>query len=166
MAMELRVGELLVEQGVLNLAQVQQVLDEQQVTGEPFGLICERLLGVDPKSVESAWALQYARLTRQVDPACEAYDPHAQQLVTRRQAWQFRVLPIRFDGLELMLATTASHLPRALRFATNVVGVPVYLVMTDARGLGQALCRHYPLAGMNAASVTDDALDRLLEQRH
>ena len=161
--MELRVGEFLVEQGVLNLAQVKMVLDEQQVTGEPFGLICERHLGIDPKMVESAWATQYARLTRKIDPVLEAYDPGAQQLVTRRQAWQFRILPVRFDGHELMVATTQSHLPRALRFATNVVGVPVYLVMADALRLGEALCRHYPLPGMNAASVDDDALDRILE---
>ena len=71
-------------------------------------------------------------------------------------------LPVRFDGSELMLATTERHLRRTLRFAMNVLGVPVYLVMASPDGLGRGLCRHYPWPGMSPASVLDDQLDRLL----
>jgi len=83
-------------------------------------------------------------------------------LISRRQAWQFRVLPLRFDGRELMLVTTRTHLCRALRFATAVMCVPVYLVLATPAALGEALCRHYPLPGMTPQSVYDDASDRLL----
>jgi hypothetical protein len=161
--MELRVGELLVENGVLDVSQVDEVLAEQKRTGEPFGKICERMFDIDPAAVEAAWAFQYARITRRVDPRTEYFEPRALALVTRRQAWQFRVLPIRFDGAELMIATTQQHLPRALRFASNVVGIPVYLVVAESDALGAALCRHYPLPGMTPAAVDDGALDRLLE---
>lgn len=160
--MELRLGELLVEQGVLATAQVERILEAQQATGHPFGLLAEQMFGVDPTEVEAAWAHQYARLTRTIDPVLEHFDAEALRLVTRRQAWQFRVLPVRFDPVELMLATTRQHLRRALRFATNVVGVPVYMVMCDPDQLGAALCRHYPMAGMTPRSVVDDGLDRLL----
>jgi hypothetical protein len=164
--MEVRIGQLLIESGVLNDEQVERVLQQQHITGEPFGLIAEELFGVDPAAVEAAWARQYAGLTRTVDPAVEVFDERAMALVTRRQAWQFRVLPIRFEPVELMVATTRIHLGRALRFANNVVGLPVFFVMAEPADLGRALCRHYPLPGMTPESVLDDGLGRLLARRN
>lgn len=163
--MEVRLGQLLVQSGVLSQHQVDQILSEQTRCGEPFGLICERMFSVNPSAVEDAWAMQYVSLTRKVDPLREAIDSHALELVTRRQAWQFRVLPMRFDGDELMVATTAPHLRRALRFANNLIAVPVYLVLAEAKTLGEAMCRHYPLPGMTPASINDDGMDRLLGER-
>lgn len=160
--MELRLGELLVEHGVLTPVQVSSILEQQRETGEPFGVLAERLFDVDPASVEDAWAQQYAHLTRAIDPEVEACEDAAMRLVTRRQAWQFRVMPIRFDGAELMVATTRVHLRRALRFATNVIGVPTYLVMAEPEALGRALCRHYALPGMSPRSVVDDGMDQIL----
>jgi hypothetical protein len=117
---------------------------------------------VQPESVERAWATQYASLTRTIDPAREPMDSAALELITRRQAWQFRVLPIRFDGRELMLATTRTQLRRALRFANNVMGLPVFLVLAEPRALGEALCRHYAMPGMTPQSVNDDCMDDVL----
>lgn len=159
--MELRLGKLLIESGVLTEAQLQVILAEQQRTGEPLGVLAERLYNVDPAATESAWARQYSRLTRTIDPSCEVFDDRARDLITRRQAWQFRVLPIRFEPHELMLATTQRHLPRALRFATTVIGCPVFFVLAEPEALGEALCTHFPLPGMTARSVVDDGLDRL-----
>jgi hypothetical protein len=161
----LRIGDLLVERGILSKEQVHDILDEQKSSGEPFGAICERLFDVSPETIEEAWASQYISITRKVNPAIETIDQKAVELVSRRQAWQFRVLPIRWDGRELMVATTPAHLRRALRFVTRFLGVPVYLVIADSRALGDALCRHYPLAGMTPASIDDGALDHLLSPR-
>lgn len=163
--MKLRLGQLLVESGILADWQVERVLQEQAVCGQPFGLICERLFHVDPEQVEHAWSRQYAGLTRQVDPRIEAVEPRAAASVTRRQAWQFRVMPLRFDGDELVMATTQQHLPRALRFANNVIGVPVYFVLASPAALGEALCQQYPMAGMTPSSINDDAMDLILGER-
>jgi hypothetical protein len=149
---------------VLTEKQVDDVLARQNRTGEPFGLICERLFDVSPRTIESVWAEQYAGLTRQVDLTVEHFEDRAIELVTRRQAWQFRILPIRFDTHELLVATTQEHLPRALRFATNVIGVPIFFVLAEPGDLGAALCRHYPIAGMKPESVHDDAFERILAQ--
>ncbi len=159
--MEYRLGQLLVDGGVLTNAQVEQVLAHQVGTGEPFGLICERMFGVSPSVIEEAWAAQYARWTRHVDPAVEVFEPRALELITRRQAWQFRVLPIRFDGRELMIATTQRHIRRGLRFANNVLGVPSFFVMCKPRDLGLALCKHYALPGMTPEAVDDAGLDQV-----
>ena len=154
---EVRLGQLLVESEVLSNRQVDDIVAEQERTGEPFGLLAERLFGVDPQKIEDAWACQYAGLTRTVNPEVEVFDEHAVELVTRRQAWQFRILPLRFEGRELLIATTQVHLRRALRFATNIIGIPVFFVMADPMALGHALCTHYPLPGMTPESVSDDA---------
>ena len=162
--MEVRIGQLLLSSGVLSQSQVDEILETQRRTGRPFGLIGEELFDLDPGEVESAWAYQYARLTRHIDPDVEVFDAAALELVTRRQAWQFRSLPVRFDGAELMIATTERYLRRALGFATMVIGVPTFLVVAAPPPLGEALCRHYPLAGMSPLSVTDDSMDRLLRR--
>ena len=153
---ELRLGQLLVKSGVLTGPQVDTILSTQERGGEPFGLLAERLYGVDPQKIEEAWAEQYAVLTRTVNPEVEVYDAKACELVTRRQAWQFRILPLRFEGRELIIATTQGHLRRALRFATNVIGIPVFFVMADSLALGRTLCDRYPLPGMTPESVDDD----------
>jgi hypothetical protein len=159
--MQGRLGEVLVQSGVLSQEQVDQVLEKQSECGKPFGLLCERMFSIAPSQIEDAWATQYAGLTRTINPVTEVFDPQALSLITRRQAWQFRVLPIRFDDGELMMATTAQHLRRCLRFATNVITVPVYLVIAEPDALGQALCKHYPLPGMTAKSVVGNDLERL-----
>jgi hypothetical protein len=163
--MELRLGQVLIEQGVLNEDQVGRILERQRETGQPFGAVCEQMFRVDPEAIEHAWAMQYATLTRIVDPRCEAFEHAALELVSRRQAWQFRVLPIRFDDRELMMATTRRHLRRALRFATNVLGAPVYLVLAESLALGEALCRHYPMPGMTARAIDDEAMEQVLAER-
>jgi hypothetical protein len=160
--MEVRLGDLLVEHGVLTKAQVVAILDEQESCGEPFGVLAERIFGVDPAAVECAWARQYATLTRFVDPEAEAIDDRALDMVTRRQAWQFRVLPIRFEPRELMVATTQAHLPRALRFAISVIGYPVFFVLAAPAPLGRALCRHYPLPGLSADAIEGAGLHLLV----
>ena len=160
--MDVRLGQLLIEQGVLSAEQVTEALEHQAGSGEPLGLLCERMFGVAPEAIERAWAAQYARLTRTIDPEVERFEDRALGLITRRQAWQFRILPIRFDGDELMIATTQTHLRRALRFAVNVIGIPVFLVMTEEDKLGQALCRHYELPGFTPGCVRMSAINRLL----
>jgi hypothetical protein len=156
---EIRLGQLLVESGVLTGKQVDHIVAVQAKTGEPFGLLAEQLFAVDPQKIEEAWAKQYAGLTRTVDPEVEVFDEGAIGLVTRRQAWQFRILPLRFEGRELLIATTQQHLRRALRFATNVIGIPVFFVMAESRALGRGLCKRYPLPGMTPESVDDDVIE-------
>ncbi len=159
-----RIGELLVRSGVLTQQQVQLLLEYQQKTSRPLGWLAERHFGIDPTVIEEAWAQQYAGFTRAIDPEFEIYADDAAQLVTRRQAWQFCVLPIRFDDGELLVATTQHHLRRALGFATNVIGVPVFFVLAEPLALGRALCKRYPLPGLTPESVEDDeALNNLLE---
>ncbi len=140
-----RLGEILVNRGILTPDQVEMILDEQAETCRPLGLLAEERFGVPREAVEEAWVAQYEMLALQVDPAKEEVDPKVLDLVTRRQAWQFQVLPLRWDGFEVMTATTPTHLARAVRFATACVGAPCYFVLADPHQLHEAIDRHYPM---------------------
>ncbi|MCP4839830.1 MAG: hypothetical protein GY894_10810 [Planctomycetes bacterium] len=145
--MELRLGHLLVRNGILESSQVDRALIEQDRTGEPFGATCERLFGIDPRDVERAWADQYASLTQKISLRDEVLDSEVLSLLTRRQAWQFGAMPIRWDGGELMVATTSDLLVRAHRFLSGTLTFPVFFVMTSREDLAATLQRVYPLPG-------------------
>lgn len=144
-----RIGQLLIEHGVLNEHQVARILEEQRTTHRPFGEIAERLFNIDERAVEDAWAHQYAMLARQVDPTMVKVDPAALALLSPRQAWQFRVLPIGYDGDELTICTAREHLARALRFSMRHLATPCYFVLATSEALGHALVRYYPVGGMS-----------------
>lgn len=151
--MALRLGELLVEQGLLTPEQVERILAAQREMGRPFGYLAEQLFGLAAKDIEAAWARQFSQITESVDPLQERVDPAVLESVSRRQAWQFGLLPIRRTGHELMVATTVEHLPRAARFVAWHLGEPVYFVITEAPRLEVALQAHYPLPGMTLGGI-------------
>ena len=159
MSKPIRIGENLVEQGVLSEQQVFEILQAQREQHLPFGVLAERMFEVTVESIENAWVEQYYRYTGPIDLDQHHVDAEALRLINRRQAWQFRILPLRFEGRELLIATTQQHLRRALRFATNVIGIPVFFVMARPKALGQALCKRYPLPGMTPELVDEDVIE-------
>lgn len=147
----IRIGELLVEQGVLSEQQVFEVVEAQRRTGEPFGVIAERLFDVTSESIEKAWAEQYHRFTGDLDLSAERFDPRAMELVTRRQAWQFELIPIRFDhGGELLIAASQRRLPRAVTFVARQLEHVTFFRITDTEQLRTYLQRYYPMPEISA----------------
>jgi hypothetical protein len=96
--MVLRIGELLVAQGVLDETQVAQVLETQRNVPEPFGAICERLFGISPRTIEGVWSEQYARLS---------FDDGALMLATTKRhlarALRFATNVIRYPAIFVIL---------------------------------------------------------------
>ncbi|MAG17245.1 MAG: hypothetical protein CMJ21_04160 [Phycisphaerae bacterium] len=155
----LRIGEILVEQGVLSQTQVGAILEQQKETGIPFGVLAERLFGVTVDSIEEAWIEQYARLTGQIDLSQEPIDSEALRVINRRQAWQFEILPLRFEpGGELLMAATRTRLARAVTFVANRIQPIVYIRLAESEQLREFLREHYPMP-----EVTQELLDRAME---
>lgn len=155
----IRLGEVLVRQGMLTESQVNQILYTQRTQQRPFGLLAEQMFGLSAMAVERAWAEQYAALAEHVDVRIERKEADALAAVDRRQAWQFCVFPLRFENGELMIATLKKQLPRALRFASRCVNHPCYLVLTERRMLGEALAQHYPMGGLGPDSLPEETTD-------
>lgn len=149
----LRIGDILVRMGVLSESQRDEVLEAQRVSPRPFGVLAEELFGVSQGAVERAWAKQYAELAPKVDPSGMEIPPQVSGQISRRQAWQFRVLPISFSGDELVVATTEECLPKAMRFMAWRAETPVSFVLADGPKLGEALCRVHPMGGMRPSDV-------------
>lgn len=148
--MHLRIGDVLVRAGVLSEFERDAIVREQAQAGKPFGLLAEELFGVEPKRIEQAWAEQYAELVGEFDLRDARIDPDVVSVVSPRQAWQFRLLPIRRDPEGLLLCSTRRDLPRALRFATTHLAEPSCFVVADPVSLGEAMVEHRPIAGLDA----------------
>ncbi len=140
-----RLGEILVKQGLLSFAEVNQVLETQKSQGKPFGVLAERLFGLDPRAVESAWVTQYAQLAGEVDPEQFRIDPSCIRLVNRRQAWQFHIAPVAREDGEIVLLTDEKHLAKALRFAAATFKEPTFFRIVRSEQLQDFLMQHYPV---------------------
>jgi hypothetical protein len=141
----IQIGQLLVEQGVLTDAQVQEILEAQKNSHRPFGDLAERLFGVNPKAVEDAWVEQYLRTTGVVDLDEVRTDSDCLRLLNRRQAWQFHTLPTNRDDGELGIATSAENLVRAVNFTSRKIDEPLYFLIAERDQLREFLMRHYPV---------------------
>lgn len=146
--MTLRLGELMIERGLMTQDQVQRVLDHQRAKGGAFGDIAERMFDLHPADVEGAWASQYASIAQRVDPSSEDVSEEALALVSTRQAWQFRMVPLRIERGEAVVCTTEELLPRALRFAYRMFRQPVYFVIGQPKAVERTLSARYPMPGM------------------
>ena len=141
----IRIGELLVEQGILTPKQVEHILFVQKRAQRPFGDLAEKLFGIDPKAIEDAWVQQYIRLAGVVDLDQQRIDEGCLRSLNRRQAWQFQVLPLHRQELDLQVATTADNLVRAVNFATRSLDEPVYFLIAERKQLREFLMKHYPV---------------------
>lgn len=155
--MTIRLGDLLVEHRCLTPLQRDQILLAQRTTPRPFGVLAEELFGVAPSAVEHAWAEQYATIAPRFDPRLHAIEPEILGLLERRQAWQFRVIPVRREGDEHVFVTSADNLARALRFTGWRVPGPCTFCICDPETLTIALGMHYPMEGMDALGPHTDA---------
>ncbi len=149
--MRIRLGDCLVQLGVLSEEQRGEVLAEQGSSGRPFGVLAEEMFGVPPKAVERAWALQYAELTGRVQLADERADAEVLPLIERRQAWQFQILPMRVESGELVIATTEVYLPRAMRFVGWALGMEASFVIAEEEDMLAGLNEAYPMPGGRTA---------------
>ena len=153
--MSIRLGDVLVKRGLLSEAQRDSILDKQREVGRPFGELAEGMFGVHPDDVERAWAHQYAAMAPHIDPAATPPEASALRLISARQAWQFRVLPLCYQDNELVVCTTEAHLVRALKFAGWRLGEVCTFVITDDESMGQALDHHYPIAGLSPKDLNN-----------
>ena len=151
--MYMRLGDLLVAKGVLSKDQRDLILEEQRQCHRPFGVLAEKIFGVDQSTIEEAWAEQYAALTENIDPTSFKPAGDILKLIERRQAWQFGMLPLGFEDDELVIVSTTRHLARAMRFAGWRIGIPASFAVADPEALASALQQHYPMAGLNAESL-------------
>lgn len=146
MSQPIRIGEILVEQGVMTAQQVFEVLQAQKKVKLPFGVLAERMFEVTVQSIKNAWVEQYQRLTGTIDLAEQKFDEEALRAISKRQAWQFEMLPIAYDDQgELLIAASRTRMARAVTFATNRLDRPAFFRVAESQQLREFLQKHYPM---------------------
>ncbi|HWE94229.1 MAG: hypothetical protein JWP03_2899 [Phycisphaerales bacterium] len=140
----IQIGQLLVEQGALTEAQVQHILKVQKISHRPFGDLAERLYGINPRAVEDAWVQQYLRTVGVVDLDEQTVDTECLRVLSRRQAWQFHLLPINRQQ-ELHVATSKENLVRSVNFSSRRIDEPVHVMVAERKQLREFLMKHYPV---------------------
>jgi hypothetical protein len=141
----LKLGELLIARGVMTPQQVAHVLDVQAVTTRPFGDLAERLFGVNPKLVAGAWVKQFVGRNPPRDVTRESVDLRWLRMLERRQAWQFRMMPMRREEGFLLVAVCARGLLKAVNFASRAFPLTPCFVVAQEGSLRDLLMRHYPV---------------------
>jgi len=151
----IRLGDLLVSHGILSIDERDQVLELQREKGGAFGAIAEKLFHISPAAVERAWAEQVAEWAPRVNPFKAKVQPAALSMIERRQAWQFRVLPIKLSEEGLVICTTKGSLVKALKFTGWRISAECQFVLAKLDELGAALEKHYPMSGMSASTLVE-----------
>jgi hypothetical protein len=141
----IQIGQLLVQQGVLTEKQVEHIVRVQKASHRPFGDLAERLFGIDPQAVEDAWVQQYIRLAGTIDLNEQELDEQCLRLLSRRQAWQFHLLPMNRSDDHLNAATAPETLVRAVNFSARRLDEPVYFRIAQRQQLREFLMKHYPV---------------------
>lgn len=140
----IRMGELLIQQGVMTREQVDEVLARQQKSARPFGFLAEMIYGIAPEDIERAWINQYLSYDTSVNLEDQKIDIDALKTINRRQAWQFGILPLRQEASELVMATSGDGLPKAVNFAWRRLPDPVYFLIAERPQLEAFIREHYP----------------------
>lgn len=148
-----KLGELLVRGGLLSDEQRNEIIEAQKSCGRPFGDLAERMFGVSPRAIERAWGQQLLSLLARVDLEREEVDPLALSSISRRQAWQFEVFPLRSLSGGLVVCTTEENLLRAMKFAGWRISGECQFVLTGRSQLGLMLEKHFPIDGMTLGTV-------------
>lgn len=152
----IRIGQILIKQGVLSEQQVLEILQVQKKQRLPFGVIAERFFDTTVGSIEEAWVEQYHRFTGTIDLTQQRFDDQALRLINRRQAWQFQMLPINIEPSgELLVAASRQRLARAVTFAAGRVEPVVYFRIAESSQLQQFLQEYYPMP-----QVCDQMIER------
>lgn len=152
MSQPLRIGQILLDQGVLNEQQVFEIVQAQQRQHLPFGVLAERMFDVTLESIEHAWVEQYHQFTGTIDLSYQQFDERVLRLINRRQAWQFEVLPVHIEASgELLVAASRHRLARAVAFVAGRINHPTYFRVAESQQLRAFLQRYYPMPEISDA---------------
>jgi len=154
-----RIGELLVQEGLITREELAKALDEHRVTGHRLGYTLVRLGFVDELALTRALARQYR--VRPVDLSRSQIDPAVARLVPAEIASQHLVLPLRREGRVLWVAMadpTDLRVIDDLKFRT---GSDIHPVIAGEYTLRNMIERVYP---PEAQQDTGSAMDSLLSE--
>ena len=142
------IGHILVEQGVLTPSQVERALQVQAEREAPLGRIAEQLFDIERVTVIEALAEQVVMRAPDAALANEQFDQQCLAMLTAQQAWDNLILPIRWEGGELLCATTVETLPGAIELLQQKLDCPFHFAIAEMRPLEEFIASLYAYEGV------------------
>lgn len=143
-----RIGHILIEQGVLTPNQVAKALAAQAEREAPLGRIAEQLFNIDRTTIIEALAEQVVMRAPDASLATEQFDQQCLRMISAKEAWDSLILPIRWEGGELLCATTVETLPVAIELLQQKLDCPFHFAIAEMRPLEEFIASLYSYEGV------------------
>jgi len=153
-----RIGQILVDLGYISDEQLEMLLEEQQQQpGELLGKIAEEMGLVTDDQLAQALAEQGGM---QVISLVDVNVPdETLNKITETMATLYRVVPVRFDGNMLTIATAQPQNLSIQDELRTFLGYEIEIVVATERDVNTALDKFYNAAGDSVGSIIDELED-------
>ena len=142
---EKRLGELLIEAGLITEKELEKALDDQRFSNRKLGEVLVRLKYISEENLIRFLAKQHGAVG--IDVFRQTVDEKALKLIPKRSAQKHRILPIGFikDGgvIKLAVATSNPNDIATLDEVAFVSGYPVFPVFAKEEDLVVAIKYYY-----------------------
>lgn len=145
------IGSILIEQGVLTQNQIDRALQVQAEREAPLGRIAEQLFDVKRGVIIEALAEQTVMRAPDASLATETFDAQCLRMISAKEAWDNLVLPIRWEGGELLCATTVETLPGAIELLQQKLDCPFHFAIAEMRPLEEFIASLYAYEGVEVS---------------
>lgn len=137
----MRLGDLLIQKGVLTEQQLRIALQEQNITGNLLGSILVALGFVSSREIAAILAqqsnLDFIDLTQYVIPE------EALRAVPREVAERAEFIPLNYEDGVMSIGVTSPTNIKAVDIVAQMTGMPAKIFMVDTEGFYQAIERAY-----------------------
>ena len=140
--MAIKLGELLIEAGVIDRTQLAQALQHQRTYGGRLGTNLVELGIIDEKTVSSVLAKQMS-IPSATAAQLDRCDPAALRLLRAEVAERLRAVPLREDAGRLWVAMADPTDQMALKELERLVGKPIRAMVAPELLIQYALEKHF-----------------------
>ena len=158
-----RIGDQLVDLGVITPAQLQDALESQRMAPDPLGAVLVRLGDVTEERLLEVLALQYGVQAWPLH--LKPPEPSAVLRLPESLAREYQVLPVKVEGLTLYLAVSNPEDLEALDMVRYATRLQVEPVLAHRHRLLRAIEQAYGGKETNVDDLVTMAVSRVDEQK-
>jgi type IV pilus assembly protein PilB len=152
--MSARIGDLLVKEGVITAAQLQQALDHQKKNGGRLGSCLVKLNFVTEEDVTTFLSRQYG--VPSINLSYFDLDPTIAKLIPEDTARRYEVLPLSRVGSSLTIAMTDPTNVFAMDDIKFMTGFNIEPVVASEAAIAEALKKLYGAAGDSVKNMMEE----------
>lgn len=163
-----RLGDLLIDEGLITHDQLKAALDEQKKDGGRLGGVLVQLRFVTDQQISEALGRQYNVGVFNLDTA--EIDANTLRVISPQIAQKFQVIPVRREGKNLFLAMANPvdvYTLEDIKFATGYNVVPL---VASENLMAQAIEKFYGVAGtmadvLSEMGISEDDIEIIEEEK-